>query len=105
MPTVQEYVTLTGSYNTIYQKNINTFQGANIKSVFDTTPNEFDVYGLNGNVSEWTRDEITLNHAALFGGDAHFGPHNIIFSDHKRRAKTGTMRLYGFRLVAEKIIN
>jgi len=55
---------------------------------------------LKENVSEWTQDELNSDFAALFGGNAHYGSHDIIFLDHKRRTKIGTSRLYGFRLVA-----
>jgi len=101
LPTVQEYVWLTGNYKTIYEENYDRFAAKSIKSVFNTTPNEFDIYGLQGNVNEWTRNELNSEFVAIFGGDAHYGAHNIIFADHKHRAKCGSMRLYGFRLVAE----
>ena len=104
-PSVQDYVLLTGNYNSIYEKNINEFAAKNVQSVFNTIPNEFDIYGLSGNVSEWTKDEINSNYGVLFGGDAHFGSHNIVFSDHRKRAKAGSMRLYGFRLAVDKINN
>ena len=105
LPTVQEYVWLAGGYKTIYEKNSDKFAVENIEQVFNTTPNEFGIYGLTENVSEWTQDELNSNFVALFGGNAHYGSHNIIFSNHKRRAKAGTFNLYGFRLVADKINN
>ena len=105
LPTVQEYVWLTGGYKTIYEKNINKFAAINIKSVFNTTPNELGIYGLKENVGEWTQNKLDSNFVALFGGDAHYGSHNIVYADHKRRAKAGTFRLYGFRLVAYTINN
>ena len=100
LPTVQEYVWMTGGYKTIYEKNSHEFAAEEIKSVFNTTPNEFGIYGLKENVGEWTQNKLDSNFVALFGGDAHYGSHNIIYTDHKRRAKAGTFRLYGFRLVA-----
>ena len=100
LPTVQEYIWLSGGYKTIYEKNSDKFAFRNLKSVFNTSPNELGVYGLKENVSEWTQDELNSDFAALFGGNAHYGSHDIIFLDHKRRTKIGTSRLYGFRLVA-----
>ena len=105
LPTVQEYVWLTGGYKTIYEKNSNKLAPANIKSVFNTTPNALGIHGLKENVSEWTQNKLDSNFVALFGGDAQYGSHNIVYADHARRAKTGSMKLYGFRLVAEKIIS
>jgi len=105
LPKVQEYVWLTGGYNTIFEENSNKFASKDIEPVFNTIPNEFGIYGLQGNVSEWTNDYLDLDYAVLFGGDAHSGSHNIVFSDHKRRSKAGTARLYGFRLVTDTINN
>ena len=105
LPTVQEYVWLTGGYKKIYETNSNKFAAQEIKSIFNTTPNELNIYGLEENVSEWTQNKLDSNFVALFGGDAHYGSHNIVYADHKRRAKAGTFRLYGFRLVAYTINN
>ena len=103
LPRVQEYVWLTGGYKTIYEKKNTKLAAGNIKPVSNTAFNKFDIYGLNENVSEWTEDEINKNFAVIFGGNAHYGPNNIVFSDHKRKAKAGTAGLFGFRLIADAI--
>ena len=93
---------MTRGFKTVFEVNTNEFVSEDIGPVFNSIPNEFGIYGLQGNVSEWTNDNLNLDYAVLFGGDAHFGSHNIVFSDHKFKSKAGTARLYGFRLVAEE---
>ena len=60
------------------------------------------IYGLNSNVNEWTADDLDADFSLLYGGDAHFGLHSIIFADQSQHADGHHTKLYGFRLIAEK---
>jgi hypothetical protein len=101
LPTSEEYCIASGEFSTIYNTSIKPFEGNNIDIVQNTLPNKYGICGLNSNVNEWTADDLDADFSFIFGGDSHFGSHNILFADQSQHADGHHTKLYGFRLVSE----
>ena len=102
LPTSKEYYLASGDFSSVYNTPLQSFKCNNIDIVQNTLPNQYDIFGLYSNVNEWTADDLDEEFSYLYGGDAHFGAHNILFVDQSQHADGHHTKFYGFRLIAER---